>query len=94
MSVHVINNTIGDPQHGASVQKAVLESIGQPDGDWRVYISEPPGDPGYTVRIKGPNDKLWSRRFFGIEEQDGPDYAFIRRTVSEIMQKFGGGEGR
>jgi hypothetical protein len=83
MAIHVFSNNI-PAQYREPVQKAVVEAMGKPAGDWRLQIHENQMTPGWIVTIWDlSNDSKWSHEFFGIEEQNpNDDFAFIRKTVA------------
>jgi hypothetical protein len=86
MAVKVFSNTIALRTYRDSVQRAVLDAIGerQPSEDWTVSIFEPQDRPDYIIRIEGPNSFRWERDFFGPTEQT-PE--FIKNAVKEAIAK-------
>jgi predicted ATPase len=88
MAVRVLSNNLPDPAVRAAVQEAVLGAIGAPSGDWLVQIHENQGSPLWHITIWGPNNYLWSDKFFGIEERNSLDgYAFIRGTIASAFSR-------
>lgn len=84
MPIATVCNTIANPGKGALVESVVLEEIGDRAGQWLVRISEPQLSPEYDIGLDGPRGFKWSRRFFGIEEQD-ERCEFIRRAVRDAI---------
>jgi predicted ATPase len=88
MAIRVFNNNLPPPSVRANVERAVLEAMGAPSGDWMVQIHEKPDSPSWHITIWGPNNFHWSREFSGPEEQnDRDDYSFIKKTISQVMSR-------
>ena len=88
MGVEIITNNIPDQRARTKLQEAVLKAIGPQPGDWRVEIREQQDSPSWGITISGPNDFYWSRRFFGVIEQNpSDDYCFIAKALSELFPR-------
>ena len=86
MAVRVFSNNLPNPMVRAAVERAVLEAIGSPDGDWTVQIHERQDSPSWYVTIFGPKNFRWTQKFFGIEEQNPIDgFAFIKKAVTDAV---------
>jgi hypothetical protein len=86
MPVEVLYNRIALRTYHDSIQKAVLEGIGErpPGENWTVSIFEPADRPDYIIGIEGPNNFRWERDFFGPTEQT-PE--FIKNAVQDATSR-------
>jgi hypothetical protein len=78
----ILSNNIALPERRDTISKAVLQAIGDRHECWEASIYEPPEEDEYVITIEGPDGSIWTRNFFGPDEQTPES---IRQVVEQAL---------
>jgi hypothetical protein len=89
MTVHVIWNTIRDPEKKKTLEHAVIDALGHHthDGHWDVKLTESAALPGWTVVVVAPNGAkiAWSFR----KPNEGETTGSVRSRIEALLSAAG-----
>lgn len=85
MPGRIFSNNIALPERRDTISKAVLQAIGDRRECWEASIYEPPENDEYVITIEGPDGSIWTRSFFGPDEQR-PEV--ILRAVEQALTSW------
>jgi hypothetical protein len=83
MTAFIATNTIKSVKTHSAVNQAVLEAIGEREGNWRVSVAETSDEKVWNVAVKGPNGFQWQHQF------DGKDRTpfHVGKTIRASLEK-------
>lgn len=89
MTVHVVWNTIRNPEKKVASEKAVLEALAsRPEQErWDVKLTESDAVPGWTAVVVGPRNMKVAWYFHGRGEEDSPPV--VRERIEMLLRSVG-----
>lgn len=85
MSVDILYNTIQPLEHRQSVEQAVIEAVGNRPGRWKAWLDQGDGEPGFSIRIGGPDGVGFSYRFLKPSQRS---LASVQKKLEEGIRQF------
>jgi hypothetical protein len=88
MSVHIVWNTLKDPQRRGLLQAAVLDAIKHhgEDGSWHVKLTACGALPGWTAVIVAPDQTKIAWHFQAHEDQPADR---VRQRIELLLRAAG-----
>ena len=84
----VASNTVSSVEKRLAVNRAVLESIGNREGGWRVSIDESLDKRVWKITVKGPNGYHWTLDFEGKARTPSRVASSIRGALEKADEEL------
>lgn len=80
MPVDILYNSIRPLEYRHSVEQAIIEAVGNRSERWKAWLDQGDGEPGFSIRIDGPDGAGFSHRFLKPAERS---MDFVRTKIHE-----------
>lgn len=85
MPVDILYSSIRPLESRRLIERAVTEAIGNRSDRWKAWLDQGDGEPGFSIRIDGPDGAGYSWRFLK-PDQISPE--FVRAEIQAGLRQF------
>jgi len=87
MAVDILYDGIRPAESRQPIEEAVIEAVGDRAGRWKAWLTQGDGEPGFSIRVDGPDGAGFSYRFLKPRERS---VEFVLTTVREGIERLNG----
>lgn len=85
MPVDILYSSIRPLESRRLIEQAVIEAIGNRPDRWKAWLDQGDSEPGFSIRIDGPDGAGYSCRFLK-PDQVSPE--FVRTEIEAGLHQF------
>jgi hypothetical protein len=89
MALEILYDGIRPAEERQPVEQAVIQAVGNRSGRWKAWLTQGNDEPGFSVRVDGPDGAEFSYRFLKPHERL-PEFVFA--TVRDALEGLNGSE--
>lgn len=87
MPVNILYDSIRSPEFRQSIEQAVTAAVGNRSDKWKAWLDQGADEPGFSIRLDGPDGVGFSYRFLKPDERS-PE--FVNRQVKQAFHNLNG----
>lgn len=85
MAVNILCDGINPIEDRPTLEKVVGKVVGKRHGEWKVWLTQGTRDPGFPIRVDGPDGAFFCYRFL-IPREHRLD--FVEKTIRDGVARL------
>ena len=90
MAVNILCDGVNPIEDRPTLEEVVKKAIGKRPDEWKVWLTQDTSDPGFSIRVDGPDGAFFNYRFLALRERR---LDFVEETIQSGVARLGRAQG-